>query len=97
MGGLAHNPGGISVFQCFSISVFELARAETSSQLAHNPGSISTVDVYDALMAVAIVKSQPDVDSIQSVLDGGPHFNAVFLNNLSHENQLGDNGCPWTS
>ena len=42
-------------------------------------------------MAVAIVKSQPDVDPVQSVLDGGPHFNAVFLNNLSHENQIGDN------
>ena len=49
---------------------------------------ITLIYVADAdIMTIAVtVISEPFVDSIKSLLNGGSHFDAVLFNNLRHEN-----------
>ena len=49
---------------------------------------ITLIYVADAdIMTIAVtVISEPFVDSIKSLLNGGSHFDAVLFNNLWHEN-----------
>ena len=50
---------------------------------------ITLIYVADAdIMTIAVtVISEPFVDSIKSLLNGGSHFDAVLFNNLRHENK----------